>query len=175
MKTGAIAALAMAGAFAACASASPLPRNSQTVLSTQESKSLAVVRPDSSGLERFWHRRGIALGMIKWDGAKSRVLPPAPAELLRALRDEAGRLNQTERTGEDVWLTINVYNWTTPLFGKAPRASIEVVGRDRAGQVVWLGQGRVPGDASFADSLADTPEQIVARETLKRLRRELNL
>lgn len=174
MRPAALGAL-VAGCIAACATATPLPADSQTVLSPDERKPLALIRPDSAGLERFWKRPGVNLGIIKWDSTHSKVLRGAPPDLMRALRDEAGRLNQTERPGEDVWLTLNVYRWTTSIFSKIPRASVEVVGRDRAGQVVWMGQGQIIAEPRYAESLADSPAQIVASETVRRLRAELGM
>lgn len=161
--------------FVACATASPMPGGSQTVLSAAERSSLAAVRPDHVGLERFWRRDGVAVGTIKWSQKDSKVVSAAPSDLLQALRDEAGRLNQAERVGENVWLTVSVYSWSTPMFTSTPRACVEVVGRDRAGQVVWMGQGKVIADARYADGLADSAAEIVAKEIVRRLRGELHL
>lgn len=158
-----------------CAGTSPLPTPRQTTLSAREFAPLAQIQADQSGLERFWKREGVVVGIVKWDSARSRAATEVPPQVMQEIRDEVGRLNQVERPGEDVWLTVNVYRWRKGFFSSTPVACVEIVGRDQLGQVVWMGEGQVEAKAALADSLADTPGIIVAKELLRRLRAELAL
>lgn len=170
-----IVGLAATLSFGCATGPSPLPRAEQSSLDNAELTPLKKLQADSSGLERFWLRDGVAIGTIKWDVARSRAEASAPKELLQAIRDEVGRLNQAERAGEDIWITVNVYHWSVGLFSSTPRARIELIGRDRAGQVVWMGQGEIAAHSKLAKTLADSRAVIVAQEVVRKLREELAL
>lgn len=173
MPSKTVTPLALSLVLCCCAGPSALPKARQSTLSVQELAPLARLKSDDSGLERFWKREGVAVGKVKWDSNRSRTTAAAPADLMQEIRDEVGRLNQADRAGEDIWLTVNVYQWKKRLFSTTPRASVEIIGRDQVGQVVWMGQGEIIAKEELAESLADSHVTIVAKELVRRLRQEL--
>jgi len=169
-----LGAVALAGGCAT--SPSPLPERQHSALSEAEWRPFSKLKPDPVALERFWRRDDVRIGMVKWDSQHSRAVKDAPTGLLQNIRDEVGRLNAPEgRTGEDVWVTVNVYRWKKPFFSKAHEAAVEIVGRDRQGQVVWMGQSAIRAEAHLAQTAADGPDTVVAQQLATHLRSELGL
>jgi hypothetical protein len=161
---------------AACTACAPRPalHAGPTSLSAREGRALlAAKRTRADGFERFWLRPRCRPGLIKWSAERSRAVNEAPPALLEVVRDEIGRLNRTPGEGEIVSLSVTVFEWKRRIFGLPPRVGYEIVGRDRAGQVLWLGQDRMVAPRNQALGLADTDEVLVAREIARKLRREL--
>ena len=152
----------------------PVRHDGPSSLTERESVALlAAARRTAGGFERFWLRPACRPGLIKWAGERSRAVPAAPPALLELTRDEIGRLNRVQHEGETVFVTVTVFQWNRRMFGWSPRVGYEIVGRDRAGQVVWLGQDRMVVPRERALDLAETDERLVAREIGRKLRTEL--
>jgi hypothetical protein len=163
----------MVAASVSCAG-TPVFHDGPTGLNGRESRALlAAARGRPGGFERFWLRPGCRPGLIKWAGDRSHAVAQAPPALLGLIRDEIGRVNRLSRDGETAFLTITVFEWTRRMFGRPPRVGYEVVGRDRAGQVLWLGQERLVVPRERALDLAETDELLVAREIGRKLGAEL--
>ncbi len=125
---------------------------------------------------RFWHApRPLPLGLVRWDESKSFAVRDTPGDLLQAIRDEVGRLNQDGRTGEDIALAVTVYRFTKGGFLNPPAAYCELVARDVGGQVVWASDDKIEAAPKLAKTLVDPPSAIIAREILRKLRRQLRL
>jgi hypothetical protein len=157
----------------ACASRSPF-HEGPTGMNAREQKALLSAggsRP--RGFERFWLRRGCRIGLIKWSEHQSQSVKEAPAGLLNVIRDEIGRVNRGAGDDETVFVSVTVFRWERGFFGRAPRVGYEVIGRDRAGQVMWLGLDRVVVPRERALNLAETDELLLAREVGRKLRAEL--
>ena len=56
-------------------------------------------------------------------------------------------------------MTVAVFAWERPWFGRAPRVDYEIVGRDRAGQVVWMGEDRLVVPRELALNLSE-PDDV---------------
>ena len=130
------------------------------------------------GLASGWVRavlveKGCRIGLIKWSEHQSQWVKEAPAGLLDLIRDEIGRVNRGEGDGETVFVSVTVFRWERGVFGRAPRVGYEVIVRDRAGQVIWLGLDRVVVPRERALNLAETDELLLAREVGRKLRAEL--
>jgi hypothetical protein len=158
-----------------CASSATL-HTGKTTLASRERAVLArsAVR-ESDGFRRSWRRRGVQIGLVKWDGDRSSSVAAAPRELLQAIRDEIGRLNRYQRAGEEVRLSVTVFEWRRAFFTGTPEVGYEVVGRDRAGQLLWMAEDVIHASSRLAVTLAEEHEQIVARELARRLKKELGL
>jgi hypothetical protein len=162
-------------AITSCASAQTF-HGGPSSLSPQERPLLVALKPKRDAvMERFWKRDGLNIGLIKWSQDGSAAAPEAPAPLLELVRDELGRVNKDARVGEQVQLAVNIFAWRHRWFGRAPVVQYEVVGRDRAGQLLWVGQDTVQVPRGSAKSLAETDEQVTAREIARRIRKELSL
>jgi hypothetical protein len=112
---------------------------------------------------------------MKWSVDGSRTVPGAPADLLELIRDEVGRVNANPRRGEVVFVTVTVFEWERRFFGRAPRIGYEIVGRDRAGQIIWMGEDRFVAPRESALNLSEPDELLVAREVGRRTKTELGL
>jgi hypothetical protein len=75
--------------------------------------------------------------------------------------------------GETVFVSVAVFEWKKRWFGLAPRVGYEVVGRDRAGQIIWMGEDRMIAPRKLAAHAAEGDEVVVARELGRKLRAEL--
>jgi hypothetical protein len=128
-------------------------------------------RPD--GFELFWLRKSCRIGLIKWSERQSKSVREAPAGLLDLIRDEIGRVNRGAVDGETVFVSVTVFCWERRFFGRSPRVGFEVIGRDRAGQVIWLALDRVVVPRERARNLAESDELLLAREVGRKLRAEL--
>jgi hypothetical protein len=159
----------------ACASSSSF-HEGPTALAPKERTALAAtVRKQNGGFERFWRRPGVAIGIVKWSEDRSSAVPSAPLDLLQAIRDEVGRANRSNRAGEAVYVSVTVFGWKRSLFSRTLEVGYEVVGRDRVGQVLWMGEDMVRPTRDFALNLAESDQQIAAREIGRKLRKELGL
>lgn len=162
-------------ALAGCATTTSVPAG-RSGLTPKEQKGLAVATLKKGvAYERFWRRPGVKVGLVKWAEERSYVVREAPPAVLEAIRDEVGRVNRNARPGEDVYVSVGVFQWRTRWFGRAPEVGVEVIGRDRAGQLLWVGTGIVRPSSDAPASLADTEETLVAREVARRLGKELGL
>jgi hypothetical protein len=166
--------LLAATALSSCASQSFHP--GPTSLSSREQRALkASARARADGFERFWLRPGCELGLLKWAPSGSQTAPSTPPGTLDLIRDEVGRLNQQDRRGEEVFVTVVVFAWRERWFGRSPEVSVEVVGRDVKGQVLWLGEDTLVVQRSSARDLAESDPLLLARAVGQKLRRELGL
>jgi hypothetical protein len=167
--------LVLAICVGGCASSSAF-HEGRTALVAKEKTALLGARPKSDGgFQRFWRRPGVAIGVVKWSEETSSSVDGSPRDLLQAIRDELGRVNRVARTGEDVHVTVIVFRWKAGIFSSTPEVGYEVVGRDRAGQVLWMGEDVVHPSRSLAANLAEGDEAIVAREVGRKIRKELQL
>jgi hypothetical protein len=145
-----------------------------TGLSPREQRALVAasrVRPE--GFDRFWLRRSCPFGLVKWSEERSRSVEGSPAGVLDLIRDEVGRVNRGNVLGETVYVNVVVYMWRERWFGRGARVGYEIVGRDRAGQIIWLGEDRVSVVREKAANLAEGDEVLLAREVGRKLSAEL--
>jgi hypothetical protein len=159
----------------ACAGPTTFHRG-PTGLNDREQRALLAanrVRPD--GFARFWRRPNCDFGLVKWSEERSLAVKQAPGNLLGLIRDEVGRVNRKPREGETVFVSVTVFEWETRFFGRPPHVGYEVIGRDRAGQIIWVAQDRITAPRETALNLAETDELLVAREVGRKLRVELGL
>jgi hypothetical protein len=168
--------LAMVLVLAGGCATGPRFHQGPTALGETERALLVAAAPGrDGGLKRFWRKARVRTGLIKWADGTSRAVPGAPPGLLQAVRDELGRINQTSRAGETVYVTVTVFRWERGFWSRVPEAGCEVTGRDSAGRALWIGEDIVRADPELARTLADGDELIVARELVRRLRKELGL
>jgi hypothetical protein len=169
--------LVMAVLLGAASCAPAIFHGGRTSLAPAERTYLAPREGATSGIfSRFWQAPGSpSWGLIHWDENKSFTVREAPRELLQAIRDEVGRLNQEARAGEDSTLAVTVYRFTKGGFWNPPTAYCELVARDVRGQVVWAVDDMIEAAPRLARTLADPPSAIIAREILRKLRRQLRL
>jgi hypothetical protein len=121
--------------------------------------------------QRFWKSpRPVQTGLVQWEPDRSSACPEAPPELLQAIRDELGRLNQTAGGGENLALAVTVYRFERGGLWSQPTAHYELVARDPRGQVVLAADDQVEATRDRAVSLAEAPSSIIAREILRRAR-----
>jgi hypothetical protein len=168
-----VLAACVAAALAACARP-PMFHPGPTGLSAREQRALlAAGRGRPGGFERFWRRASCRPGLVKWSPAQPRSVADAPPTLAGVIREEIGRVNRGWHEGETVFVTVAVFEWERRLFGRGPRVGYELVGRDPAGQVVFLAEDRMASPRESAVNLAETDEILVAREIGRKLRKEL--
>jgi hypothetical protein len=159
----------------ACATA-PQFHSGPTSLSGPEQRAmLAAPRSEAGWFERFWLRPGCQLGVIKWSEERSQAVAAAPPGLLDLVRDELGRLNRKKRAGEVVYVSVTVFEWRNRIFGLAPRVGYEVIGRDRAGQIIWMAEDHMVAPRELAKTLVEGDDLVVAREVGRKTRMELGL
>jgi hypothetical protein len=94
---------------------------------------------------------------------------------LQTVREEIGRLNQRSRNGEDLLLAVTVYHFKKAGLWNAPVADYELVARDMRGRVVWAADDKIEAREDLAQALTDPPSAIIAREILRKLRRQFSL
>ena len=160
---------------AACATTPQFHLGATSLDAREQRAMMAVGRGRADGFQRFWLRPKCQLGLVKWSVARTRAVPEAPVGLLDLIRDEVGRVNARPRGGEVVFVTVAVFAWERRWFGRAPRVGYEIVGRDRAGQVVWMGEDRLVVPRELALNLSEPDELLVAREIGRKLKAELGL
>ncbi|HEY0714066.1 MAG TPA: hypothetical protein VGF45_15405 [Polyangia bacterium] len=167
---GALLLLVIVSACANSASFHPGP----TRLNGREQRALLAAKAGRpGGFERFWLRTNCQIGLVKWRADRSQAVKAAPAGLLDLIRDEVGRVNRKAAEGETVFVEITVFEWNRRWFGRPPRFGYEVVGRDRAGQILWLAEDRLVVPRDRAVTAADADELIAAREVGRKLLMEL--
>ena len=113
--------------------------------------------------------------LLRWDTSRSFAVNDAPGDLLQTIRDEIGRLNQRSGIGEDLLLAVTVYHFTKAGLWNAPAADYELVARDMRGRVVWAVDDKIEAREELAQALTDPPSAIIAREILRKLRRQFSL
>jgi hypothetical protein len=147
-----------------------------TSLNPREQRAmLAISSTRAHGFARFWLRPKCRVGLVKWSAATSRSIPDAPKTALEHVRDEVGRLNEKPRTGEPVFVTVTIFAWQRRWFDPAPRVGYEVVGRDGAGQIIWMGEDTLVPLRELALDLTEPDDLLVARQVVRKLRLELGL
>ena len=149
----------------------------RTTLARSERACLAPRKGATSGIfVRFCDAPEMrSWGLLRWDASKSFVVSDAPSDLLQAIRDEVGRLNESSRLGEDLALAVTVYRFRRAALWHAPAAYYELVARDMRGQVVWALDDKIEAREELAQTLVDPPSAIIAREILRKLRLQFNL
>jgi hypothetical protein len=171
--TPAALSLMLALLLGACAGANAF-HDGPTGLDHREQRALlAATRGRPDGFARFWLRPRCRFGLVKWSEEKSRAVKAAPSGLLDLVRDEVGRVNRASGDGETVFVSVTVFHWERRWFGRSPLVGVEVVGRDRAGQVIWMGEDRLAVPRQKALNLAEPDELLLAREVGRKLKLEL--
>jgi hypothetical protein len=129
-----------------------------------------------SSFERFWRTpRPASIGIVQWQEEQGWACPQAPADLLQAIRDELGRLNQQYRAGENISLAVTVYRFDKGAILRKPTAHYELVARDPRGQVVWAADDKIEATENLSRSLADTSSAMISREVLRKVREQLGI
>ena len=171
------AALVLGLALAGGCASGPRFHEGPTALAHAERPTLLRVPPkqDSSGFRRFWRRPGVRIGLVKWAEDRSSCVPAAPAELLQAVRDELGKLNQLARPGDDVFVTVTVFRWDRGFIRSLSDVGYEVVGRDAGGRLLWTADDVVRVHPTDRRTLVEGDEAVVARVLARKLRTELQL
>lgn len=168
--------VASIGALAGCASGTALHVGPST-LATRERATLAQAKKPRNGqgeFRRSWKSPAIKpWALLKWDSDHSSAVPGAPVGLLQAIRDELGRINQRQATGESVTLVVTVYRYDRGGWFSPPSAAYELVARNSNGQAVWFAEDEVSAPPELAHTLADPAELILAREIGRKVRLEL--
>ena len=113
--------------------------------------------------------------LLRWDTSRSFAVNDAPGDLLQTIRDEIGRLNQRSGGGEDLVLAVTVYHFEKAGLWNGPVADYELVARDMGGRVVWAVDDKIEALEALAQALTDPPSAIIAREILRKLRRQFSL
>jgi hypothetical protein len=113
--------------------------------------------------------------LLRWDTSRSFAVGDAPVDLLQSIRDEIGRLNQRPGVGEDLLLAVTVYHFEKAGLWNGPVADYELVARDMRGRVVWAVDDKIEAREVLAQALTDPPSAIIAREILRKLRRQFSL
>jgi hypothetical protein len=113
--------------------------------------------------------------LLRWDASRSFAVSNAPVDLLETIRDEIGRLNQRPGFGEDLLLAVTVYRFKKAGLWNGPVADYELVARDMLGRVVWAVDDKIEAREELAQALTDPPSAVIAREILRKLRRQFSL
>jgi len=168
----------MAAALLASAGCAPAVFHSgRTTLARSEQGCLAPRKGATSGIfarscqvqqMRSWN-------LLRWDASRSFAVSNAPVDLLETIRDEIGRLNQRPGFGEDLLLAVTVYRFKKAGLWNGPVADYELVARDMLGRVVWAVDDKTEAREELAQALTDPPSAIIAREILRKLRRQFSL
>ena len=126
--------------------------------------------------ERYWQSQNLRpWGLVQWQEERSWAVPDAPVDLLQAVRDELGRLNQRAGAGENLQVAVTVYRFEKAGTWSKPTAYYEMVARDRHGKVVWAADDKVRAAEELAQSLVEAPSSIIAREILKKVREQFGI
>jgi hypothetical protein len=125
---------------------------------------------------RFWQATPPkSWGMIRWDSARSWAVPSAPPDLLQAIRDEVGRLNQRAPLRDDVMVSVTVYGYEPQGYFSSARCKYELVVRDKAGKVVWAADDEIRPGKELATSLVDPEAAMIGREVLRKIREQFGI
>jgi hypothetical protein len=125
---------------------------------------------------RFWQATPPkSWGMIRWDSARSWAVPSAPTDLLQAIRDEVGRLNQRAPLRDDVMVSVTVYGYEPQGYFSSARCKYELVVRDKAGKVVWAADDEIRPGKELATSLVDPEAAMIGREVLRKIREQFGI
>jgi hypothetical protein len=148
----------------------------RTSLGKNEQALLRSPQGTSKNFGRFWQAPNPGpWGLVQWDPDRSWAVPEAPRTLLRDIRDQLGRLNQRAGTAENLSLAITVYRWEPAGTWHKPTAFYEMVGRDPRGKIAWAVDDTVRVTEDLAQTLADTPSDIIAREVLRKVREQFGI
>jgi len=143
-------------------------------LSKDEAATLAAKSAPLPSGARVWG--GLAkgqLGLVKWD-SRSSADQSAPKELLQAVRDEVGRINQRDPGPVNVRLTLEILRYAR-RFGGRGAGEFTAVARNQRGQMVWALADSVQPDESERQTAAESDAEVAARSLGKRLRLGLGL
>jgi hypothetical protein len=167
----------LAGLLAVVGCASTGFHEGRTSLRKDEQRYLVARKGTPKGVfDRFWESaRWPTIGLVQWDGEKSSACPEAPGDLLQSVRDELGRVNQRNRSGENIALAVTIYRYQKAGTWSKPTAYYELVARDPRGQVVWAADDKVVATEDLARSLVDAPSAIMGREILRKVREQLGI
>lgn len=113
------------------------------------------------------------VGLLRWEGERSSACAAGPKDLLQAMRDDLGRLNQGAGIGEDLSVAVTIYRFERAGIWREPTAFVELVARDPVGRVVWAAEDGIEAKPELAQTLADTPSTIIAREVRRRTGQEI--
>lgn len=137
---------------------------------------LAVTEKEGSGFRMAWRNPDVkTFGLLKWDADSSYAVTDAPPELLEAIRENIGKLNQKDRKGEDLILSVTIFKFKKQGFLTNPVAFFEIVARTKDGKAAWVVIDRVKSTQELAQGLSDTDSAIVGREVFRKMREEFNL
>jgi hypothetical protein len=171
------AALVLGLALAGGCASGPRFHEGPTALAYAERPTLLRVPPkqDGSGFRRFWRQPDVRIGLVKWADDRSSCVWAALADLVQAVRDELGKLNQLARPGDDVFVTVTVFRWDRGFIRHFSDVGYEVVGRDSSGRLLWTADDEIRVSPADRRSLFEGDEATVARALARKLRTELQL
>lgn len=162
------------GVLSGCASGAAVHVGPSS-LGSRERAAIAQAKPRNGqgGFRRLWKSPAIKpWSLLKWDSDHSSAVPGAPAGLLQAVRDELGRMNQRQATGESLSLVVTVYGYDGGGWFSPASAAYELVARNANGQAMWFAEDEVSPLPELAHTLADSAEVILAREIGRKVRLE---
>jgi hypothetical protein len=108
------------------------------------------------------------LGLLKW--ADGNPAPnPGSQLLLETIREELGRVNQAERRGDEVWVTVTIVRDERRGFFRRRRLAYELVGRTQAGTLLWTAFDEIEPEERARTGLADSDELLFGREITRKL------
>jgi hypothetical protein len=166
--------LFLALAVAGCGT-SAVPAGPATLLGATE-RSLLRSGAQAARFIRFWRLDPAPpVGIMRWDGERSSAAAAVPDELLQLIRDELGRVNQTERQGEPVRVAVRLEAFRSASFWRSPSLRYEITGRTLAGTLLWAAEDEVRSRDSGRSSLADSDDLVLARGVVGKLRAALGL
>jgi hypothetical protein len=168
LPQGKLLAAAINAVVASTACAGPQLHEGPTTLEAKPARALMrVPRRHDDGFEHFWIRDGGAGPFTL--SSKSSAVEEAPADLLVRAADEAGALAAPGASADAAELTVTFFSWRPGSFGSATTVGVEVVTRDKSGQVLWMGSDhfQIRRDPNGSEAAA------AAHEFVRRLRTEL--
>lgn len=149
----------------------------KTALNAEEKAAVVKIQAkENTGFAVAWKNPEVKeFGLMKWDPDSSYAATDAPPELLDSIRDNLGKLNQKDRKGDPVTLTVTVYKFKKQGLLSNPVAYFEIVARTKDGKAAWILLDQVKTSQALAQSLADTDSAIIGREIYRKMREEFNL
>lgn len=148
----------------------------KTVLSGDEKAAVLKIKEKKTGFTIAWKNPDLKeFGLLKWNNEASCAVTDAPPELLDAIRDNIGKLNQKDRKGEPLSVAVNVYRFKKQGFMTNPVAFFEIVARTKDGKTAWIVLDQVKPTQELAESMADSNSAIIGREVYRKMREEFNL
>lgn len=149
----------------------------KTALSSEEKAAvLNIKEKENTGFSIAWRNPEVKeIGLLKWDAENSYAVTDAHPELLDAIRDNIGKLNQKDRKGDPLMVTVTVYKFKKQGFVTNPVAFFEIVARTKDGKAAWVVMDRVKSTQELAQGLTDTDSLIIGREVYRKMREEFNL